>query len=157
MMLVSRNIVIASGSNINNSFPTTFTRICRNPILIFYFTYCNIMYSPYYGPMVYEINSCWIMCLRQIEHYILLYLFLGCVDCVGTFKETRDKGAVNGGYDTSVEETLAECQELCIFEYPYCLAVEYKNGTCSLFSEDEYRADELIENVGNIHSVLVPC
>ena len=73
------------------------------------------------------------------------------------FKETRNKGAVDEGYDTSDEETLADCQELCILEYPYCLALDYKDGTCNLISEDEYQADKLIENVGNIHSVLVPC
>ena len=70
---------------------------------------------------------------------------------------TRNKGVADGVAMTSDEETLTDCQELCVSEHPGCLAVDYKDGMCSLIGEYGYRHDKLIENVGNVHSVLKPC
>ena len=61
-------------------------------------------------------------------------------------------------YDISNADTLADCQRLCVLSYPDCAAVDYKEGKCSMiYTDDEYRTDELIDNVGNVHSVIKPC
>ena len=57
----------------------------------------------------------------------------------------------------SAEETLADCQRLCLLDYMFCAAVDYKEGLCSMIDNDEYHNDKLIEHVGNVHSVLKPC
>ena len=79
-------------------------------------------------------------------------------ECAGTFKETRNKGFVGKFYGTPAEDTLADCQQSCVLSSPYCYAVDYKEGKCGMiYKEDEYRAHQLIDNVGNVHSVLKPC
>ncbi|KAK2183858.1 hypothetical protein NP493_294g02002 [Ridgeia piscesae] len=81
-----------------------------------------------------------------------------CQDCVGKFKVTRNRGFVTGlSYSMSAEETLADCQRLCLLDYMFCAAVDYKEGLCSMIDNDEYHTDKLIEHVGNVHSVLKPC
>ena len=76
-------------------------------------------------------------------------------ECVGTFKETRNTGFAGEFYSTSDEDTLADCQQSCVFSSPYCYAVDYKAGKCGMiYKEDEYK---LIDNVGNVHSVMKPC
>ena len=81
-----------------------------------------------------------------------------CVDCVGLFGETRDKGFVHEDDDADEDDsTLVECQKICIDERPYCFAIDYKDGKCFLIWELDYSEGELIENVGNVHSVLKPC
>ena len=70
---------------------------------------------------------------------------------------THNKGVAAGVYTTSDEETLTDCQEVCVSEHPGCYAVDYKDGVCSLVGEYGYGHDKLIENVGNVHSVLKPC
>ena len=76
-------------------------------------------------------------------------------ECVGKFENTRNKGFAGEDYDTYEEETLADCQQLCVEEHPMCHAVDFKNGICRLFGE--YSGKKLIENVGNVHSVMKPC
>ena len=78
-------------------------------------------------------------------------------ECVGTFEDTLDKAFSGTGYDSTDEKTLADCQKTCIIDNPECVAVDYKNITCILISEDEYYAEEFIEKVGNVHSVLKSC
>jgi len=79
-------------------------------------------------------------------------------ECVGTFKETRNKGFVGEFYGTPDEDTLADCQQSCVVVYPYCVGVDYKEGKCGMiYKEDEYRAHQLIDKVGNVHSALKPC
>jgi len=73
--------------------------------------------------------------------------------CVGKFEETRDKGADSLGYDSSSDSTLADCQQSCIADAPYCKSVDYKDGICIRFDT----VDKLVENVGNINSLLKPC
>ena len=63
----------------------------------------------------------------------------------------------NTGYDSTVEETLAECQGICLDDYPICVAVDYNDGLCMMFNIKEYRSMTLIKNVGNIHSTLKTC
>ena len=79
-------------------------------------------------------------------------------ECAGTFKETRNKGFVGEFYGTPAKDTLADCQQSCVLSSLYCYAVDYKEGKCGMiYKEDEYRAHQLIDNVGNVHSVLKPC
>ena len=77
-------------------------------------------------------------------------LFAGCVV---TFEDTHNKGVGDTGFFPGDEDTLAACQRRCLRVRPYCNAVDYKNGKCILFEE----IVKLIDNVGNIHSVLKEC
>ena len=80
------------------------------------------------------------------------------VECVGRFQETRNKGFVGKFYGTPAKDTLADCQQSCVLSSQYCIAVDYKEGKCGMiYKEDEFHADQLIDNVGNVHSVLKPC
>ena len=80
------------------------------------------------------------------------------VECVGNFKETRNKGFIGEYYDPPDEDTLADCQQSCVMAYPHCVAVDYKEGKCGMiYTEEDYHAEKLIENIGNVHSVLKPC
>ena len=63
----------------------------------------------------------------------------------------------NTGYDSTVEDILADCQRMCLGDYPICVAVDYNDGLCMMFNINEYRSMTLIKNVGNIHSILKPC
>ena len=61
-------------------------------------------------------------------------------------------------YDTSNTDTLADCQRLCVLSYPNCAPVDYKEGNCGvIYIDADYGTDQLIDNVGNVHSVLKPC
>ena len=60
-------------------------------------------------------------------------------------------------YVSSYEGTLAECQRVCIRDYSTCIAVDYKDAKCTIFSVYEYRRNRLIENAGSVHSVLKGC
>ena len=70
-----------------------------------------------------------------------------------TFEDTSNKGVGNSGFNPGDEDTLAACQRRCLRARPDCNAVDYKDGKCILFEE----IVKLIENVGNIHSVLKAC
>ena len=70
-----------------------------------------------------------------------------------TFEDMHDKGVGNRGFRPSDEDTLAACQRRCLRARPYCNAVDYKDGRCILFED----IVKLIQNVGNIQSVLKSC
>jgi len=98
---------------------------------------------------------CVVLCIW--DTHIVPDLSLFCVACVGTFSETNNIGYAEEGYEMSYEDTLTDCQQLCVLDYPYCHAIDFTEGTCIMISEDTYRADKLVEKVDNIHSVLKPC
>ena len=69
------------------------------------------------------------------------------------FEDMHNKGVGSKGFSPRDEDTLAACQRRCLKIQPYCKAVDYKGRKCVLFED----VDKLIENVGNIHSVLKSC
>ena len=66
-------------------------------------------------------------------------------------------GLANAAYESSEEDTLADCQQLCVLDDPLCQAVDYRRRKCSLIYKYDYRTDDLAANDGNVHSVLMPC
>ena len=79
------------------------------------------------------------------------------VDCVAKVEETRDKGLATARYFSSEEDSLVNCQFLCVTDLEACAAADYNNGTCVLFNKVQCSSGKLIENVGNVHSVLKKC
>ena len=95
-----------------------------------------------------------VLCISDKTHCLT---YPCSVACIGKFSETNNIGYPDEGYETSDEDTLIDCQRLCVLDYPYCHAIDYTEGTCSMISGDGYSADKLVEKVDNIHSVLGPC
>ena len=78
-------------------------------------------------------------------------------ECVAILKETRDKGIDGNGYYVIDEDTLADCQRICLMDSPICRAVDYKDGQCIMFRKYIYYTGLLIENIGNIHTIVKEC
>ena len=79
------------------------------------------------------------------------------VECVATLEETRNKGIDGNGYYISDEDTLTGCQRICLSDYPICSAVDYKDGKCHMFRKYVYYRRILIENIGNVHTIVKSC